>query len=70
MQSENKLSEETLYTNGSFSRKVLWFSGWDQMLAREYIKNGATVKFINGLSGNEIEVTVEEIKPIAIFEVI
>lgn len=70
MQSENKIGEKTIYTNGSFSRKIIWFKGCDGRLAQEYRKRGARVKFINGYSGEKTEVRVDEIRPIITFEVI
>lgn len=60
MQFENKIGEKIIYTNGSFSRKIIWFRGCNKDLAQEYRKNKAIVKFINGLGGKEIEVRVDE----------
>lgn len=70
MQFGDKMGEKIIYTNGSFTKKLIWFSGWDKKLAQEYRKKRVKVKFIHGLSGKETEVLVEEIKPIVIFDYI
>lgn len=70
MQFGDKIGEKIIYVNGSFRRKLIWFSGWNQQLAEEYGKKEAVVRFINGFSGKEMEVIVEEIRPVVIFEVL
>lgn len=54
-----------LYQNGCFSRVRYWLKDWQHELAKKY----SSVYFINGKTGPETEITVEIIRPIAIFDI-
>lgn len=68
MQFGDKIGERVIYKSGAFTRKLMWFSGWDRKLAQEYRTKRAVVKFINGYTGQETQVTVDEIRPSVIFD--
>ncbi|MEK7151174.1 MAG: hypothetical protein AAB784_00465 [Patescibacteria group bacterium] len=68
MTQAEQVGEKIIYTEGCFTKKIKWFKGWNRKLAQEYIKRGASVKFVHGLTGKETMVTIDEITPIVVFD--
>jgi len=58
------IDKQILASHGSFKRVCYWIEGWHPELAQY----GYT-RFIFGVSGEETELTRDEIHPIGIFEV-
>ena len=56
----------TTNKNGSFSRKKIWIRGWHPEVSEKFIH--PYVKCIDGLTGNETLLIIDEISPILVFD--
>lgn len=58
------LNAEVLIRQGCYTKFRLWLRGWPAVPA----DNNAAVRYINGLTGRETEITYVEIRPSRSFQ--
>ena len=59
------IGHQILQKQGCFSEERYWIAGWQTGLPRGI----GMIRFVNGISGKETEITVQRIKPSMVFEV-